>query len=315
LKTWWLDCGSGRRATTTSDVRKSTNWANERRSTDNEVASDERRATSGEQRRRASRWRATNCGRRVMWRRATCPRAAWWRAAGDEQRAASREAAVHSGVPNKPMVLTATGVRWIARPAVAAAHRRAVGQTTGDARRASVHRRGAEGAEARTVSATATGDVRKRTNWANARRSTDNAVASGEWRVTATRVLRKPRTTGGERRGLCRHRAARRRATTRRALPQPTPRRRATTRRVTSQTPSGVATRRRTTSATTERRGDGRQATGVDFTCTRLKRRRRCDRTANEGHPPRGDKRRGTATGGDWRCATPQPPRACPTSR
>ena len=99
----------------TSDVRKSTNWANERHSTNNEVA-------SGEQRRRATRWRATSCGRN-NGQSATGDerrrRAAWWRAA-------SREAAVHSGVPNKPMVLTATGVRWIARPAVAAAHRRAV---------------------------------------------------------------------------------------------------------------------------------------------------------------------------------------------
>ena len=30
-------------------------------------------------------------------------------------------------VPNKPMVPTATGALWIARPAEAAAHRRAVG--------------------------------------------------------------------------------------------------------------------------------------------------------------------------------------------
>jgi hypothetical protein len=294
---WTAAAGGERRQRATSNERRPEEHELGQRATFNEQRSGERRVAGGEQRRRATRWRATNCGQRGDARRR---RAAWWRAAGDEQRAASREAAVHSGVPNKPMVLTATGVLWIARPAVAAAHRRAVGQTTGDARRASVHRRDAESAEARTVSATATGDVRKRTNWANAPRSTDNAVASGEWRVTATRVLRKPRTTGGERRGLCRHRTVRRRATTR---------------RVTSQTPSGVATRRRTTSATTERRGDGRQATGVDFTCTRLKRRRRCDRTANEGHPPRGDKRRGTATGGDWRCATPQPPRACPTSR
>ena len=108
------------------------------RATFNEQRSGERRVASGEWRATATSIEVASDELRATRRRATCSRAAWWRVAGDGRRAAWRNMAVHSGVPNKPMVLAATGALWIARPAVAAAHRRAV-------------RRRAAGSERRTT--------------------------------------------------------------------------------------------------------------------------------------------------------------------
>ena len=125
-------------------------------------------------------------------------------------------------------------------------------------------------------------------------RSTKWRVASCEW-PPRPRVLHRPRTTG-------------RRATRNFHKPQ-----RGDGRRVLRR--HRATGRRATCHLYNPRRGDGRrrdaglpqprngEATGVDFTCTRLKRRRRCDGTANDGHSPRGDERRGTATGGERRAA------------
>ena len=114
-------------------------------------------------------------------------------------RAPWREAAVNSGVPNKPMVLTAPASTE--EPAISSV-RQHIGEPLGSQRRAaggelqaSVHRRGAEGTEASTIPrwqrATAMSCERRPEEHESGQRTTFNGQRRGEQRAT-----------GGEPRGM-----------------------------------------------------------------------------------------------------------------
>ena len=280
------------------------------------------RRTCDESKPRRRRWRrASSDGIRLRWPRATATMqgATWWWTQREvvTRSDASQNEAVPRADPtlargsnadvrrirflsNKPMMLAALGALWIARPAQCGSisasrwadngrRQRATGdglRFTAEAQRA---QRSERSSERRATSGRArigpTSGVQRSTKW---------RVASCEW-PPRPRVLHRPRTTG-------------RRATRNFHKPQ-----RGDGRRVLRR--HRATGRRATCHLYNPRRGDGRrrdaglpqprngEATGVDFTCTRLKRRRRCDGTANDGHSPRGDERRGTATGGERRAA------------
>ena len=146
-------------------------------------APDDKRRATGHALRATTcvRRRVTSCGQRTTarGRRAT-------QAASDEPWATRLANPGDLLRSNKPMMLAATGVRWIARPAHCgsiSASRWAASDGGGVGGRQELGGwTAAAGGERRQR---ATSDVRKSTNWANERRSTNNEVASDEWRATS----------------------------------------------------------------------------------------------------------------------------------